>query len=263
MAWLERYQELRENPTGLLAGCQTVISLAYPYGSKKPMTPDGFTVARYAEPRKADYHDRLRRLARQLIHDLADRYPGSKTRICVDSAPILERSFAYASGMGFIGKNNMLIVPGHGSYVFLLEILTTALLPRSTSPPMETQCGSCTRCVDLCPTGALEGPFSINASKCLSYLTIEYSGAIDRQTGRKMSRCCFGCDVCQEVCPFNQGRSAMDLCLPSTDEILAMGKRHFERRFGNTAFARAGLEKVKANIRAVRSQSPRSFSEPP
>jgi epoxyqueuosine reductase len=252
MAWLEKHQELRASPAGLLDGCQTVISLAYPYSSRKPSTPDGFNVARYAEPGKADYHDRLRKLAQRLAHDLVQWYPESRTRICVDSAPILERSFAYASGMGFIGKNNMLIVPGWGSYIFLTEILTTALLPLSKNPPMETRCGSCSRCVDLCPAGALEGPFSLDASKCLSYLTIEYGGAVDRQAGRKMSHCFFGCDICQEACPFNEEGPSINLCLPSTDEILAMGSRDFDERFGHTAFARAGLDKLKGNIMAVR-----------
>ena len=253
MMWMERHKKLREHPVGLLDGCQTVISLAYPYSSKKPSTPDGFSAARYTEPKKADYHDRLRQLARTLADFVVECYPQSRTRICVDSAPILERSLAYASGIGFIGKNNMLIVPGYGSYVFLVEILTTAILPLSRHEPMENQCGSCSRCVECCPTGALEGPFSLDASKCLSYLTIEHRGALDPHTGGKMARCFFGCDICQEVCPLNEGGGSTELVLPSTDEILTMGTRDFEERFGKTAFARAGLEKMKGNIRAVRS----------
>ena len=252
MAWLERHQALRENPGRLLDGCQTVISLAYPYTSKKPSTPDGFTTARYAEPNKADYHDRLRPLAQRLAHRIVEWYPGSKTRVCVDSAPILERSFACASGMGFIGKNNMLIIPGYGSYFFLVEILTTAFLSVSDNEPMENQCGSCSRCVDACPTGALDGPFSIDASRCLSYLTIERRGDVNRDAGRKMGNCFFGCDACQEACPFNEEKSSRDLCLPLTAEMLRMEAGGFEEKFGRTAFARAGLEKLKGNIRAVR-----------
>ena len=246
---------MRANPAGLLDGCQTVISLAYPYSSKRPCTPDGFHVARYAEPRKEDYHDRLRKVVKRFIQSIVAWYPESRTRICVDSAPILERSFAYASGMGFIGKNNMLIVPGYGSYLFLVEILTTAVLPLSTNQPMDAQCGSCDLCLESCPTGALEGPFSLDASKCLSYLTIEYGGRVDRGTGRKMSRCFFGCDICQEVCPFNAGGSSRDICLPSTDRILAMGAEDFEGTLGKTALARPGLEKVQGNIMAARPVS--------
>jgi len=253
MTWLERNEKLRQNPSGLLDGCQTVISLAYPYACRKPCTPDGFTTARYAEPDKTDYHDRLRPLAQELALSIVLWCPGSKTRVCVDSAPILERSFACASGMGFIGKNNMLIMPEYGSYVFLVEILTTAFLSLSDSEPTENQCGSCSRCIDACPTGALDGPFSMDASRCLSYLTIEHRGEVSHETGKKMGDCFFGCDACQEACPFNGDKSSRDVCLPSTDDMLRMEAKDFEEKFGETAFARAGLGKLKGNIRAVRS----------
>jgi epoxyqueuosine reductase len=260
MKWLGKYSEIREDPKRLLEGCETIITLAYPYTSNKPCTPDGFTAARYTEPDKVDYHDRLRKLARHLSRIILEWYPGTRTRVCVDSAPILERSFAYASGTGFIGKNNMLIVPGHGSYVFLVEILATAFLPSSNSEPMENQCGSCTLCLDACPTGALEGPFCVDASRCLSYLTIEHCGAITGETGRGMGRCFYGCDICQEVCPFNEADSPGQPLLPSTEEILGMSERDFNGQFGNTALARAGLDKVKENIRAVRSSN-QDFSD--
>ena len=251
MHWLGNYLDLRENPKRLLEGCQTIISLAYPYSPKKPCTPDGFTAARYTEPKKIDYHNRLKKLGRKLAHIIAQEYPESRIRICVDSAPILERSFAYASGMGFIGKNNMFIIPGHGSYVFLMEILTTASLPLSKNKPIESQCGTCTRCIEACPTGALEAPFSLNAAECLSYLTIELRGEVDSKTGRYMGNCFFGCDVCQEVCPFNAGTLSGNLSLPTTDEILRMGADAFRVHFGKTAFARAGLEKLKSNIKLL------------
>lgn len=255
MKWLGKYLEIREDPKRLLEGCQTIITLAYPYTSNKPCTPDGFTAARYTEPDKIDYHDRLRNLARYLSRIILEWYPGTRTRVCVDSAPILERSFAYASGAGFIGKNNMLIVPGYGSYIFLVEILTTAFLSSSNSEPMENQCGSCTLCLDACPTGALEDPFCVDASRCLSYLTIEHRGAITSETGRKMGRCFYGCDICQEVCPFNEADSADQPLLPSTEEILRMSERDFMKELGETALARAGLDKVKENIRAIRSSN--------
>lgn len=252
MAWLGRNMELREDPSRLLDGCQTVISLAYPYSSDKPCTHDGFAAARYTEPGKSDYHDRLRKLGRVLARSIEEYYPESSTRVCIDSAPILERSFAYSAGIGFIGKNNMLIIPGHGSYVFLLEILTTAHLAFPENEPMNNECGSCTKCLDACPTGAIDKPFSMDASICLSYLTIEYQGTIDARTGKRMGKCFFGCDKCQEVCPFNQGKSSRDISLPSTDEILTMKEEAFRDRFGKSAFARAGLEKIKGNIEAVR-----------
>ena len=254
MNWIERHVELRENPEKLLEGCSAIVTLAYPYSSKKPFTSDGFAAARYTEPRYADYHDRLRKIAKTLAQGIIEDYPGTRIRVCVDSAPILERSFAYASGIGFIGKNNMLIIPGHGSYVFLAEILTTAPLEFLKAETMENQCRSCNLCVEACPTGALEGPFSLNASKCLSYLTIEHGGEVDSKTAKKMGACFFGCDVCQEVCPFNEETSLRDISLPSTKEILRMEEKDFEERFGKTAFARAGLEKIKGNIRSIKPE---------
>ncbi len=251
MAWLEKSRELREKPASLLHGCNTIVSLAYPYSPKKPRTPDGYAVARYVEPKKTDYHDRLRKLAKSLARPILEWFPESKTRVCVDSAPILERSFAYVSGIGFIGKNNMLIVPGYGSYVFLVEILTTASLSFAKKAPMQNQCGSCSLCLDTCPTGALEGAFSMDASRCLSYLTIEYAGVLSNDIGRKMGDCFFGCDRCQEACPFNGEEASQDLALPSTEEILGMDKGDFAHTFGKTALHRGGLEKLKANIRAM------------
>lgn len=253
MAWMERNLELRAHPEGLLHGCRTVVSLAYPYSRHKPCTPDGYTAARYTEPKKPDYHGRLKKIARKLAGRIHEWFPESRTRICVDSAPLLERSFAYASGMGFVGKNNMLIVPGYGSYFFLVEILATALLPFKETLPMKSKCGSCAKCLSACPTGALEKDFSLNASRCLSYLSIEYGRAVNSETGRIMGNCFFGCDVCQEACPFNGEALLREPELPSTDEILEMDEKDFEEKFGTTAFARAGLEKIKSNLRAVRS----------
>lgn len=253
MSWLERNLELREDPSKLLEGCRTIISLAYPYPSRKPETPDGFTVSRYSQPNQDDYHYRLKRSCRVLEEMIKETYPGSHSRICVDSAPILEKSFASSSGMGFMGKNNMLIIPGYGSYFYLAEILTTAPLGFLSAESIENQCGSCTLCIDSCPTGALEKPFYLDASRCLSYLTIELKGAINGEYGRKMGDCFFGCDRCQEVCPFNGGEISRQTFLPTTDDFLTMNDEDFKKKFGKTAFARAGLEKLKTNIQAVRA----------
>jgi len=252
MSWLKKRAVLRKNPNNLLKGCRTVISLAYPYPSEKPVTPDGFSAARFTQPREVDYHDRLRKLAKHLARHISEQYPGSKFRVCVDSAPIMERSFAYASGVGFIGKNNMLISQDYGSFLFLVEILTTASIHVGNITPLENQCGTCTSCIDACPTGALEGPFSFDASRCLSYLTVEYKDSITEETAKKMDRCFFGCDICQVVCPFNRDISREDISLPSTDQILQMGSDDFDTKLGQTPLARTGLDKIKNNIQAIR-----------
>ena len=258
-SWLARNVALRQDPTRLLKGCRAIISLAYPYASRRPETSDGLTVSRYSQPDQEDYHYRLKRLCRELSGMLTEMYPDSRSRICVDSAPILEKDFASSSGIGFTGKNNMQIIPGYGSYFYLAEILTTAPLEFSSIEPAENRCGSCTLCIDACPTGALEKPFFLDASKCLSYLTVEFKGAINGETGKKMRDCFFGCDRCQEPCPFNEGNMSREILLPSTDDFLKMNDEDFRERFGRTAFARAGLEKLKTNIRAIRPQEESAF----
>lgn len=253
MSWLESHVELREDPSRLLKNCESIVSLAFPYPSEIPGTPDGFYVSRYAEPTKEDYHRRLKERCRGVADVIRKANQDCRVRICVDSAPLLERSVALAAGLGFIGKNNMMIIPEYGSHVYLAEILTTARLPFEPVEPMENQCGSCTRCVDACPTGALQKPFYINASRCLSYLTIEYNGSVGEDTARAMGHCFFGCDRCQEACPFNKKGSSTRISLPSTDAFLEMDDATFGQRFGRTTLARAGLEKVKSNILAMRN----------
>jgi epoxyqueuosine reductase len=250
MNYLKRNLDIRRDPLKLLKGLTTIISLAYPYPASKPSTPDGYTTSRYSTPQEADYHLRLKKLAKQLCAFITEIFPETKSRVCVDSVPILERSFAEMSGIGFIGKNNMLIVPGFGSYCFLVEILTTAQFTIPLVNGVENRCGSCTKCIDMCPTGALKAPFYIDASQCLSYLTIESKDRVDKKTAKKMGNTFFGCDVCQEVCPFNKKESGV-VALPSTKEILAMTEIDFKTIFGKTVFERAGKEKLKKNIQAL------------
>jgi len=250
MSYLGRYIDIRGDPTKLLEGAQTIICLAYPYPAAKPSTPDGYTSSRYSTPDQDDYHLRLRNLAKELCTFVLRLFPGSLSRVCIDSAPLLERSFAAASGIGFIGKNNMLIVPGYGSYCYLVEILTTARFTISEPKVLEHACGSCTRCIDSCPTGALKAPFFLDVTRCLSYLTIESKGDINEEAAGKMGNTFFGCDVCQEVCPFNEQEQGL-VSLPTTADILGMNESDFKMTFGRTAFERTGLKKLKGNIRAL------------
>jgi len=251
MEWMKRYVDIREDPKKILDDCKTIISLAYPYSPNIPSTPDGLLSARYTEPIKEDYHIRLKRICRLLSEETIKKFfPDAKIRICVDSAPVLERSIAYMAGVGFIGKNNMLIVPGYGSYVFLSEIFTTADFPFPEPKIIEHQCGNCEKCIESCPIGALKRPYCFDARRCLSYLSIEYKGEIKEEFSKKMYPFFFGCDRCQEVCPFNK-KGKRYICLPSSNEFLNMEKKEFKKRFGKTALRRAGIERIKRNVKAI------------
>jgi len=251
MEWITRNVRLRRDPKLLLPGCKTIISLAYPYSHEIPVSPDGLRAARYTEGLKEDYHTRVKRLGKVIVDTISEFYPDSKSRICVDSAPVLERAIAYRAGMGFFGKNTMLIIPDYGSYFYLMEIFTSAHISFENPTPIENRCGKCSKCIEACPTGALEAPFMHDARRCLSYLTIEHKGRLRLELGQIMDRCFFGCDVCQEVCPFNQKGSGKKVTLPSAKEILEMDEGEFQYIFGNTAFARTGLKKIKVNVQTT------------
>jgi epoxyqueuosine reductase len=250
MLWMEKNMEIREDPSLLLNGCRTIISLAYPYPEEKPATLDGFTLARYSTPLKDDYHIRLKTKCKELSSYIEKIYKGSSSKILVDSAPILERSFACSGGIGFIGKNNMLIIPGYGSYFYLAEILTTASIDIPLIDPCADLCGSCTACIDCCPTGALKGAHDFDASLCLSYLTIESEDLVNPSMGRFMNRCFLGCDICQEVCPLNGGSKEIK-CIPSVASFMGMTDNDFKKVYGKTALSRPGLKRIRANIKAV------------
>ncbi|HET6344816.1 MAG TPA: tRNA epoxyqueuosine(34) reductase QueG, partial [Myxococcota bacterium] len=197
----------RDEPDKVLSGARSliVVALAYAGGEAAPLAPTddrrprGF-VARYA--RGADYHlvlkEKLARLA-DACAEIVGRPVAA--RPCVDTAPLLERGYAERAGIGFTAKSTMTLAPGIGTYFLLGELLLDVDLPPSS--PVAPRCGGCTRCLDACPTGAFVGPYMLDARRCISYLTIELRGAIPRDLRPLMGTWVFGCDICQEVCPFN------------------------------------------------------------
>lgn len=204
MRYMADHVDLRIDPAAMVPGAKAVICVAdrYHTGGRDLLRegPPRGRVARYA--RGEDYHKVIKRRLHELCDDLQRRFPSEHFRACVDTAPVLEREYAQRAGLGAIGKNTLLIEQGVGSYLLLGEVITTLPL-ESTPESADDPCGSCTRCIDACPTQAIT-PWSVDATRCISYLTIEHRSAIDTQHYRAMGDWVFGCDVCQEVCPHNQ-----------------------------------------------------------
>jgi epoxyqueuosine reductase len=188
----------------MLEGARSVIVCALAYHrdgvDDAPAGPDGAVIARYA--RGQDYHNFFRKRLRRLAEWVRSEFPGSDARAVVDTAPVLERAWARRAGIGFVGKNGMIIVPGLGSYVLLGEVITTVELV--ADDPMASRCGECTRCLDTCPTNAFDAAYVLDARRCVSYLTIELREEIPAPLREGIGNRLFGCDVCQEVCPYNR-----------------------------------------------------------
>ena len=212
MQWLAANAEARRRLDGeeILAGAKSVVCLARRYqrtDADEGGDPDtARTIARYARGR--DYHGFLKKRLRKLaafVRALGTPDAPVSARALCDDAPVLERAWAARAGLGFVGKNGLVIVPGVGSLVLLGEVVTTlALVP---DEPMTERCGSCTRCLDACPTGAFARPFVLDPTRCVSYLTIEHRSAIDVTLRDGIGEHLFGCDDCQTVCPFNRARA--------------------------------------------------------
>lgn len=207
MTWLGAAREARRRVDGeeVLPGARSVICLARQYArtteEEASDPPVARTVARYARGR--DYHNGLRKKLRALAKIVRTLEPGVAARPLCDEEPILERAWAARAGLGFVGKNGLLIVPGVGSFVLLGEVVTTLAL--TPSAPIPERCGACTRCLDVCPTQAFVAPFVLDPRRCVAYLTIEHRSPIDPALRDGVRDHLFGCDDCQTVCPFNAG----------------------------------------------------------
>ncbi len=208
MAYLAANAEARRSLSSsrILEGARSVICLAMPYGRGRAEEardpPVSRAIARYA--RGQDYHNHLRKRVRKLaafVRSLGTPEAPIAARPLCDEEPVLERAWAARAGLGFVGKNGLLIVPGVGSFVLLGEVVTT--LDLEPDVPFPTKCGDCTRCLDACPTQAFERPFVLDPRRCIAYLTIEHRSSIEPSLGEKIGPHVFGCDDCQTVCPYN------------------------------------------------------------
>ena len=255
MRYMKDTAQVRADPRHprMLPGARSVVALAASHmGKTPPAGPRPALVARYAQGR--DYHNVLGKRLRKLSRLLTER--GHRVRYSTDSMPVLERAWAQRAGLGFIGKNGCLIVPGLGSHVFLATLLTDAEL--EADEPMSERCGSCSRCLSACPTQALVGPRQLDARRCIAYLTIEHRDRIAQPLRSSLGAWIFGCDVCQDVCPFNQGRAARqetpeEFTTParwaSVDAaaLLTMDEAAFRRYAHGSPLKRAGWEGMARN----------------
>jgi epoxyqueuosine reductase len=208
MEFVRRSADVRKDPSLMLEGARSLLVAVVPYRSEQ--TSDGAAIARYA--RASDYHTIVHERLEVLEAALARLVPAARVLICVDTKPVFERAAAALAGLGFIGKHGCVIVPGLGSWFVLGAMLTTAVWrgpdaiaqdEASLAATRWEACGSCTRCLDACPTNAFVGPGELDPRRCISYLTIEHRGAIDDSLATMMGDRMFGCDVCQQVCPYN------------------------------------------------------------
>ena len=255
MSYLERNEEKRRSPEALVPGCKSIVCVALNY-AQTPPDESRLHIARYAQGH--DYHkvvkDRLHLLLQKI-----NSVQAVKGRPFCDSAPVMERFWAVKAGLGWTGKNHQLIIPRQGSYFFLGELFLDCELEYDT-PYTENHCGSCHKCIESCPTGALT-PNGFDARKCLSYLTIEYHGELPKNIGEKMGNCFYGCDRCAAACPWNNFAKPCtipELC--ASDELTQMTdekwytltEEQYKRLFSHSAVERAGYELLRRNIEAIK-----------
>ncbi len=259
MHYLENHYELRIDPQKLLPDAQSVVCLSYNYFPEQTLTDKGPQIAKYAYGK--DYHKLLRKKLKQLLQTIQDELPGVSGRACVDSAPIMEREWAKRAGLGWYGKNGLIINPKKGSYFFLAELLLN--VPLEYTVPISDHCGTCTRCISACPTEAIaEEGYTLDASKCISYLTIELKAdQIPEAYKSKMENWIFGCDICQDVCPWNKFSKPHNESkfLPSemleameSEDWAGLTQEKFDALFVGSAVRRTGFAGLQRNIKAIR-----------
>ena len=200
MKYMENHFDMRLDPRKLVPGAKTVVSLMYNYFPEQPQNAESPKIAKYAYGE--DYHKVLKDKCRELMEMLTSEIGHIEGRAFTDSAPVMERAWAEKSGLGWIGRHGLLINKQQGSFFFLAELVID--LDCEPDGPVKDYCGTCTRCVDACPTNAILPDKTLNASQCISYLTIELRNEIPSEFSSKMENWMFGCDICQDVCPWNR-----------------------------------------------------------
>lgn len=271
MGYLQEHAELRADPAKVLEGARSAILVADLYATRDdnldtPLEPGQGRIARYARGR--DYHTVLKKRLMKLADRFRAEQPTADFRVFTDTAPVMERELALRAGLGWVGKHTLLIHPRVGSYFLLGGILTTLELTPPDSQSVETDhCGTCTRCIDACPTDAIT-PYSVDARRCISYLTIEHRSEIDPELQSNMGDWIFGCDICQEVCPHNSpkpeppmGKVANPAYRPERDrfdllEVINWTEDDRRAAFRGSAMKRAKLGMMQRNATIALKNQP-------
>lgn len=265
MGYMANHFDMRIDPGLLVPGAKSVISLSfnyYPEDYDSTNKSDNLKISRYAQG--DDYHKVVKRKLKQLVAEIESAVGQIDGRVFVDSAPVLEKAWAKRSGIGWVGKHTNLISKEQGSYFFLAEIISD--LELEPDGPIVDYCGTCTKCIDACPTDAIFEPYKLDASKCISYLTIELKDAIPAEFAGKMENWIFGCDICQEVCPWNRFSKPHQVpeFLPKAElqgmkqtDWLELTEDVFQSVFEKSAVKRTKFEGLKRNIAFALEQKTR------
>ncbi|MEJ7778428.1 MAG: tRNA epoxyqueuosine(34) reductase QueG [Daejeonella sp.] len=265
MAYMENHFDKRLDPTLLVDGARSVISLSINYYTDRIQEdPSAPKISRYAYGQ--DYHYVIKNKAKLLIDSIRENIGEVNGRAFVDSAPVLDKAWAKRAGLGWIGKNTNLINKKAGSFFFLAELITDLELEYDMAPT-EDHCGTCTKCIDACPTEAIVAPYVVDGSKCISYLTIELKNELPSEFKGKMNNWMFGCDVCQDVCPWNKFsvlntepsfQPHPNLLGLSSSDWLEITEDTFKKVFQNSAVKRTKFSGLKRNIEFLKpvSQDP-------
>ena len=257
MHYMANHFDKRLDPTKLVEGAQSVITLLYNYYPKQDLAEEGnYKIAKYAYGQ--DYHFVIKEKLRALLAHIQETIGEVNGRVFVDSAPVMERAWAQKSGAGWIGKNSLLLNKQRGSFFFLAELIID--LPLEYDGPVPDYCGTCTRCLDACPTEAITEPYVVDASKCISYFTIELKDAIPSEVKGKFEDWIFGCDICQDVCPWNRhSRPHQEPAFDPPSGLKDMSRRDweemtkevFQKIFKKSALKRAKFEGLQKNVAFV------------
>jgi len=262
----DRRADVRADPRSLLDSARSIVCVGKLYQTPWPHTtqfadPERGWISRYAWG--GDYHAEMRRGLERLEAKLRERAgAGIKTKICVDTAPLLERTYARLAGLGWIGKNTCLIREGMGSWVFLGEVLVSVEIEPDGPPP--DRCGTCTRCIEACPTQAITGPGELDATLCISYFTIELRGHWPEELRPPAGAHVFGCDICQDVCPWNRKAPmtadpafAPRAFAPELEKLAGLSEAEFREMFAETAVTRARYAGFLRNVAIAMGNSGR------